>query len=302
VTTRRTIACSLLLFFAALTLPGIALTQEAYLGDLPSHLADAIREAHKSLTGETTVFVVDFKDKKGNDTELGHELARELSDSLRKEALGFVVLKTSDLKQPLATLNLREEVLASSALDCFKDEDLGISIFVKGSMVEGPIGLVLGIDALMSKTNKSVFSREIILPITGSMKNLLAKPIPSPTEFYIDESLLRVRTSSSVVADRKSAYKLPEDKSISEPDCIICPSPQFSDDAVKAKFEGTVGVRVRIEPDGTASVISVFHGLPCGLTGQAVAAVNGWKFKPATGPDGTPVAVEMPVEITFRLY
>ncbi len=300
-TPRHTIACSLLLFFAALALPRNALTQEADLGNLPSHLADAIREAHKNLPGETTVFVRDFKDEMGNDTELGHEFARELSDSLQKEALGFVVLKPSDLKQPLARLNLREEIVSSNALDCYTNEDLGISIFVKGRMVEGSKGFVLGIDALMSKTNKSVFSDEIILPVTGSMKNLLAKPIPVPTAYFIDDSLVWVRPSRSAPGD-ETVYQLPDDKIISGPDCVICHPPQFSDDAVKAKVQGTTVVRVRIEPDGAASVISVVHALPCGLTDQAVAAVNGWKFKPATGPDGKSVAVERSVEITFRLY
>jgi outer membrane biosynthesis protein TonB len=35
---------------------------------------------------------------------------------------------------------------------------------------------------------------------------------------------------------------------------------------------------------------------------MAIAAVRTWRFKPALGPDGKPVTVNAPIEVTFRLY
>ncbi len=38
-----------------------------------------------------------------------------------------------------------------------------------------------------------------------------------------------------------------------------------------------------------------------GLEEKAVEAVKQWRFKPALGPSGKPVAVVVPIEVTFRL-
>ena len=117
---RRTVAFLLSLSICALVSPKTALAQEpADLGKLPSDIADAIRNAAKNESGHTTVFVVDFKGPQGDDSGLGRELAKELADSLRKLARDLTVLSPSDLKQPLAKLNLREEILSSNALNCY---------------------------------------------------------------------------------------------------------------------------------------------------------------------------------------
>jgi protein TonB len=86
------------------------------------------------------------------------------------------------------------------------------------------------------------------------------------------------------------------------PDCVYCPPPQFSDEAVKAKYQGVVTLMVVITPDGRATDIHVSQGPGLGLEEKAIEAVRAWRFKPALGPDGKPAAVRMPIEVTFRLY
>jgi TonB family protein len=249
----------------------------------------------------TTVFVLDFSTVYRGNTELGHAIASELADSLQRQGQGFTVLNASDLKQPLAKHNLREEVLASSALRCFIS-DLGISILVEATMDPRPAGLVFHISAWMAKDDKSIFSDNTVLPMTASMKDLIAKPIPSPTEFFLKEDYVWNRELRKASEYSLPVLHFPDNQRGSEPECIECPAPQISDEAVKAKFQGTAVVRVRIDSDGIPSQISVVRGLPCGLTRQAVDAVQGWRFKPITGPDGKPAVIEMPVEITFLLY
>src|SRR5208337_477275 len=53
--------------------------------------------------------------------------------------------------------------------------------------------------------------------------------------------------------------------------------------------------------DGRATNIRVVHALGMGLDEKAIDAVRRWKFKPAM-QDGKPVAVQMAVEVAFRLY
>ncbi len=88
----------------------------------------------------------------------------------------------------------------------------------------------------------------------------------------------------------------------SYPSCVHCPVVRYSDAAVEAEAQGTVRLKVVIGADGTAERISIEQALPCGLDQQAINAVKGWKFKPATGPDGQPGAVLQTVEVTFHLY
>ena len=57
-----------------------------------------------------------------------------------------------------------------------------------------------------------------------------------------------------------------------------------------------------VMPDGRATNIRVEKGLGMGLDERAVEAVKQWRFKPALGPDGKPVAVALTIELTFRLF
>jgi periplasmic protein TonB len=86
------------------------------------------------------------------------------------------------------------------------------------------------------------------------------------------------------------------------PVCIYCPNPQYSEEAVKTKYQGVVMLLVTITADGRVTNIRVSKGLGVGLDEMAIAAVRTWRFKPALGPDNEPVTVNAPIEVTFRLY
>ena len=86
------------------------------------------------------------------------------------------------------------------------------------------------------------------------------------------------------------------------PACLYCPQPQFSDEAVKAKYQGTVLLVAVITADGRATDIRVAKGLGLGLDEKAVEAVRTWRFRPALGPDGKPASVRQSIEVTFHLY
>ncbi len=85
------------------------------------------------------------------------------------------------------------------------------------------------------------------------------------------------------------------------PECAYCPDPKFSDEARKAKFMGTVMLRLVVTADGRPMNIFIVKGAGMGLDENAMEAVKGWRFKPAMGPGGKPVAVQVDIEVTFRL-
>ena len=85
------------------------------------------------------------------------------------------------------------------------------------------------------------------------------------------------------------------------PECAYCPLPLYSDEARKAKYQGTVVLQCLVTPDGRATNINVVKGPGLGLEEKAIEAVRGWRFKPAIGPGGKPVPVQVIIEVTFRL-
>ena len=88
---------------------------------------------------------------------------------------------------------------------------------------------------------------------------------------------------------------------VSAPRAIYDPNPEYSDEARRAKYQGTVTLWVIISPDGKARDIRVARSLGMGLDEKAMEAVRTWRFHPAT-KDGHPVAVQVNIEVNFRLY
>lgn len=79
------------------------------------------------------------------------------------------------------------------------------------------------------------------------------------------------------------------------------PDPDFSEEARKAKYQGTVVLSAVIGPDGRPRNIRVVHSLGMGLDEKAVERVKTWLFDPGK-KNGTPVAVAMNIEVGFRLF
>lgn len=77
--------------------------------------------------------------------------------------------------------------------------------------------------------------------------------------------------------------------------------PEFSEEARKAKHQGTVVVRATVGADGKIHDPHVVRSLGLGLDEKAIEAVNQWLFEPAI-KDGRKVAVFVDIEVNFRLY
>ncbi len=90
-------------------------------------------------------------------------------------------------------------------------------------------------------------------------------------------------------------------KAATPPECAYCPNPAFSDEARKAKLQGSVLLRLVVTRDGRADRIRVVKSLGFGLDEKALEAVRAWRFKPARDPSGKFVPTWVTVEMTFRL-
>ena len=88
---------------------------------------------------------------------------------------------------------------------------------------------------------------------------------------------------------------------VSAPRLIYGPDPEYSEEARKAKYQGTVVLWLIVGPDGHPRDIRLARSLGMGLDEKALETVRTWKFEPAR-KNGTAVAVQVSVEVTFRLF
>jgi TonB family protein len=105
------------------------------------------------------------------------------------------------------------------------------------------------------------------------------------------------------VEDGKTTASVPLQAGVGviAPRAIYAPHPEFSETARKAGFQGTCVLSLIVGTDGKPRDIRVERKLGMLLDEKAVEAVRNWTFEPGQ-KDGKPVAVQVNVEVSFRLY
>ncbi len=88
---------------------------------------------------------------------------------------------------------------------------------------------------------------------------------------------------------------------VSAPIPIYKPEPAYSEEARKAKYQGTVVLWIVVDTQGKVIDPKVVRPLGLGLDEKALETVRTWKFKPALR-NGSPVPVRVIVEVSFRLF
>ncbi len=87
---------------------------------------------------------------------------------------------------------------------------------------------------------------------------------------------------------------------VSQPIPIYRVEPEYTEEARKAKYQGTVVLHCVVDADGQVRNIRVVRSLGLGLDEKAIEAVRQWKFRPGM-KDGRAVPVAASIEVTFRL-
>jgi periplasmic protein TonB len=88
---------------------------------------------------------------------------------------------------------------------------------------------------------------------------------------------------------------------VSAPIPIYKPEPPYSEEARKAKYQGTCVLWIVVDAQGNVDDAQVVKPLGMGLDENALNTVKTWKFKPAMR-NGAPVPVRVMVEVQFRLF
>jgi TonB family protein len=88
---------------------------------------------------------------------------------------------------------------------------------------------------------------------------------------------------------------------VSAPVVIHQVDPEFTEQARQQNYQGTVAIQLIVDAQGNPQNVHVARHLGQGLDEKAVAAVRQYRFRPAMY-QGHPVAVQMIVEVDFRLH
>ena len=89
---------------------------------------------------------------------------------------------------------------------------------------------------------------------------------------------------------------------ISWPSCVRCPDPPYNSFAREQRIEGVSVFQAIVSPDGRIAYAHPVKLLGYGLDEQAYDVIKTWRFKPATNKRHEPVAVIVPIEVTFRVF
>jgi TonB family protein len=88
---------------------------------------------------------------------------------------------------------------------------------------------------------------------------------------------------------------------VSAPTVAYQVSPQYSDQAKKAKFNGMVLLSLVVDAQGQPQNVRMVRGVGMGLDEKAIEAVKQYKFKPAMEA-GEPVPVQLNIEVNFKIF
>lgn len=88
---------------------------------------------------------------------------------------------------------------------------------------------------------------------------------------------------------------------VSAPEVIHQVQAEFTEQARRANYQGTVSIQLIVDAQGNPQDARVVHHLGMGLDEKALEAVRQYKFRPAMY-QGHPVAVQLLIDIDFRLH
>lgn len=125
---------------------------------------------------------------------------------------------------------------------------------------------------------------------------------PAYWQRYVDENLLpHSSTTWKETAEKEPTPPNRIGGAVKPPKLLKSVEPQFSQAAKNLKEGGNVMVNVYLGEDGKPYHFSIVRPAGLGLDEQALAAVRRYTFKPAT-ENGRPIAVELNIEVAFRVF
>lgn len=143
-----------------------------------------------------------------------------------------------------------------------------------------------------------------------SIQRLLARVfIPTDDELFRSlpahwRTFLLGSSLSAPPADpqQPTAETIPKLRSgIEAPKCVFCPNPGFTREARLERVNDFAIFDLTINAEGRVVGVQIVRPLGYGLEDSAIDLLYTWRFRPAHR-QGQPIAVQIPVEVTFKIF
>jgi len=286
------------LSLSAAQAPQTALTltpaQQDQLRDLAKRVLD-----HADTAGckkSCTILVVNFADSSGSTTVLGMQLADALSSQLAAQSREIHIADRQRLQSFLEKERIASKLLEDDNAARWLAMENSANAVLVGYLREPSSGTTVQLRVQLLDAHKLADKRDP--GKEGRIEELELEGLNGalvPAEPFKDEP------PSSNSEDQGPVLKAGSG-GVSNPACQYCPPPSYTNPARMAKMQGTIVAMTTILADGSVLRTQIVKGLPFGMNQAALQVLSTWRFKPATTSDGKPVTVQVPTEVTFRLY
>jgi TonB family protein len=248
-------------------------TVDSAIAEIVSHFAGPLEEVKPRK-----VLIFDLKGPRGEVHPAGKWLAGQLTVAMRTKFPKFEIVDHPQLftisggtgsPSDQQALALRETSVARSA---------GADVFIAGILAkisENQIGVTLRVQGVSTAKKEISVVREVV-PISKEIADLSQQPIPG------------LELKDGVPRGGAGGIPLPK--------CVDCPIPRLP----RPGGVGVVVLEVVVTTDGTADKIKVIKSPDQRFTDVCIDTVQKWRFKPAVDFDGNPIAVFIPIQLTFQ--
>ena len=252
---------------------GAQQSTESAITELVKSIAQPLNKANAKK-----VIVFDFRGPNEQVHPVGKWLADQVSMSIQRN---MPKIKATDRLQQTPNNGIAETTPDANvifAAETSRARSLGADVIITGTFarVSDQIGVSLSI-ARMADLEKTQDVRTGLVPISKEITDLTPEPIP--------------------VLELKDGIPRAGMGGIPMPICSRCPAPRFPRNARDGDI---VLLEIVVTREGRPERIKIIKSPSPELADSAVRTVQSWRFKPAIGFDGSPVAVFAPIEVTFR--
>lgn len=241
--------------------------------DLGDALAGQISDAkiHK-------LAVAEFVTPEGEASPRGKYLAALLCERWSQHHAKFAVVEPASFRQTLAAQKLSVRDLDSPESLKQVGAALEVEAAVLGTLTDTTDGYLLTVTVRTTSDGALLLTRE--QPIAHS---------------HVLDNLAATGADTSVSAQKAGV------NGVGVPTCTYAPTPVFPAGARKAKISAAaVVVMAVVSTEGLVTNIRVLKDPGYGFAARAVEKLTEWRCKPALDKDKKPVAVTVPIDISFH--
>jgi TonB family protein len=235
---------------------------------------------HISEAGFSSTAVADFVREDGTPLAEGRYFSQELTQSLKRYHPKILVVGPWDLLVALADAQVSPLELLHTENPQKISSVVHVDTIISGKVETAPDHYRVKVTARNLKD--------------GSVVSTEDQFVKRPS--YTDEQMFLDPTATARRIDATG------DRGLTAPACVECTVPAFGAGENSPKHEAEVEMDVLISEEGQVLKAVVLRATDAGLKGKALEVVRTWRFRPATDKNRKPIAVIVPVTITFRIY